>query len=126
MWNKQIETMPRKEMEQLQLQRLRATVKKVYDNVPFYRKRLEEAKITPDSIRSLDDLKNIPFTVKDDLRDNYPFGLFAAPMKDIVRIHASSGTTGKPTTVGYTRGDLDMWSECVARIAAMAGCTMMI
>jgi phenylacetate-CoA ligase len=122
MWNKQIETMPRKEMEQLQLQRLRATVKKVYDNVPFYRKRLEEAKITPDSIRSLDDLKNIPFTVKDDLRDNYPFGLFAAPMKDIVRIHASSGTTGKPTTVGYTRGDLDMWSECVARIAAMAGC----
>ena len=115
--------MPRKEMEQLQLQRLRATVKKVYDNVPFYRKRLEEAKITPDSIRSLDDLKNIPFTVKDDLRDNYPFGLFAAPMKDIVRIHASSGTTGKPTTVGYTRGDLDMWSECVARIAAMAGCS---
>jgi len=110
-------------MEQLQLQRLRATVKKVYDNVPFYRKRLEEAKITPDSIRSLDDLKNIPFTVKDDLRDNYPFGLFAAPMKDIVRIHASSGTTGKPTTVGYTRGDLDMWSECVARIAAMAGCS---
>ncbi|MCK9478378.1 MAG: phenylacetate--CoA ligase [Firmicutes bacterium] len=121
MWNKEIETMQRKDMQALQTARLFETVKRVYDNVPFYRKRLDDAGVCPDNIKTLDDLQRIPFTVKDDLRDNYPFGLFAAPMKDIVRIHASSGTTGKPTTVGYTRGDLEMWSECVARIAAMAG-----
>ncbi len=121
MWNKETETMARDDMRQLQLARLKETVKRVYENVPFYKKRLDKAGLTHESINTLDDLRRIPFTVKDDLRDNYPFGLFAAPMKEIVRIHASSGTTGKPTTVGYTRGDLEMWSECVARIAAMAG-----
>ncbi|OQB15758.1 MAG: Phenylacetate-coenzyme A ligase [Firmicutes bacterium ADurb.Bin193] len=123
MWNKEIETMSRKDMQALQLRRLQATVKRVYNKVPFYRKKLDEAGITPDSIKTLEDIKKIPFTVKDDLRDNYPFGLFAVPMKNIVRIHASSGTTGKPTTVGYTAADLDMWSECVARLATMAGAT---
>jgi len=88
MWNREIETMSRADMEALQLERLRATVKRVYDNVPFYRKRLDEANLTPDSIKSLKDLQRIPFTVKNDLRDNYPFGLFAEPMKNIVRIHA--------------------------------------
>ncbi len=122
-WNKEIETMSRKNMAALQIESLRANVKRVHENVPFYRKRLDEAGVTPDSIKCLKDLQRIPFTVKDDLRDNYPFGLFAAPMKEVVRIHASSGTTGKPTTVGYTRADLDMWSECVARLVTMAGAT---
>ncbi len=123
MWNKAIETMRRPDMEALQLERLKATVGRVYNNVPFYRKRLDDAGVTPESIKSLKDLQRIPFTVKNDLRDHYPFGLFAVPMKDIVRIHASSGTTGKPTTVGYTRADLEMWSECVARLVMAAGAT---
>lgn len=123
MWNKEIETMSRDNMEELQLQRLKQTVKRVYENVPFYRKRLDEAGVTPDSIKTMKDIQRIPFTVKDDLRDNYPFGLFAEPMNKIVRIHASSGTTGKPTTVGYTKADLEMWSECVARLVTMAGGT---
>ncbi|MDD3766021.1 MAG: phenylacetate--CoA ligase [Eubacteriales bacterium] len=123
MWNKEVETLPRDKMEEIQLERLKDTVKRVYENVPFYRNRLDEAGVSPDNIKSLDDIRRIPFTVKDDLRENYPFGMFAAPMKDIVRIHASSGTTGKPTTVGYTKADLELWSECVARIIAMAGGT---
>jgi len=110
-------------MKELQLSRLKETVHRVYNNVPFYKKRLDDAGIKPDSIKSLDDIKNIPFTIKDDLRVNYPYGLFAEPMKKIVRVHASSGTTGKPTVVGYTRNDLDMWSECIARIVNMAGGT---
>ncbi|MDR0405917.1 MAG: phenylacetate--CoA ligase [Clostridiales bacterium] len=121
MWNREVETMRRRDMDALQLERLQRTVKRVYDTVPFYRARLDGAGITPDGVKSLNDLRRIPFTVKDDLRDHYPFGLFAAPMREIVRIHASSGTTGKPTTVGYTRADLDMWSECVARLVTMAG-----
>ena len=121
MWNEQIETMSRDDMRTLQLARLKQTLERGYKNVPFYKKRLDDVGIVPDKVNSLEDLQHIPFTVKDDLRDNYPFGLFAVPMKEIVRIHASSGTTGKPTTVGYTRADLDMWSECVARIATMAG-----
>lgn len=123
MWNREAETMPRHQTEALQLERFRQTIKRVYNNVPFYRKRLDGVGITPDNITSLKDLQRIPFTVKNDLRDNYPFGLFAAPMRDIVRIHASSGTTGKPTTVGYTKADLEMWSECVARLIIMAGGT---
>ena len=91
--------------------------------MPYYKKKLDEAGVTPDSIKSLDDLKRIPLTTKDDLRENYPFGLFASPMKDIVRIHASSGTTGKPTVVGYTKNDLDTWSEAIARLACAAGAT---
>ncbi|MEG1835083.1 MAG: phenylacetate--CoA ligase [Oscillospiraceae bacterium] len=122
-FQKNIETMSRKAIEELQLQRLKKTVDYCYKNVPFYTKRLDEAGVTADKIKSLSDIKYIPPTTKADLRDNYPFGLFAVPMKEIVRIHASSGTTGKPTVVGYTKNDLDMWSDCVARICAAAGAT---
>jgi len=122
-FQKEIETMSRKEMDALQLERLKWTVDYCYKNVPFYTKRLDEAGVTADKIKSLDDIKYIPPTTKADLRDNYPFGLFAQPMKNMVRIHASSGTTGKPTVVGYTKNDLDMWSDCVARITAAAGAT---
>jgi len=120
-WNKEIETISRPKLEELQLERLKATVKRVYENVPFYRKRLDENGITPDGIKSLADLKNIPFTTKEDIRLNYPYGMFAEPMKKIVRVHASSGTTGKPTVVGYTKNDINLWSECVARLITMAG-----
>ena len=122
-WNEEYETMPREALEALQLKRLRATVERVYATVPFYRRRLKEAGVTPDNIKSLEDLRRIPFTTKDDLRDNYPYGLFAVPLKQVVRIHASSGTTGKPTVVGYTRRDLDTWSELMARSLASAGTT---
>lgn len=122
-FQKDIETMGRKEMDELQLERLKYTVDYCYKNVPFYTKKLDEAGVTADKIKSLDDIKYIPPTTKADLRDNYPFGLFAQPLKNIVRIHASSGTTGKPTVVGYTKKDLDMWSNCVARICAAAGAT---
>ena len=115
--------MKRSELEALQLERLKWTVGYCYKNVPFYTKKLDEAGVTADKIKSLSDIKYIPPTTKADLRDNYPFGLFARPMKDMVRIHASSGTTGKPTVVGYTRHDLDIWSDCVARIVAAAGAT---
>lgn len=122
-FQKDIETMPRKEIEALQLERLRHIVDYCSRRVPFYAKKLEEAKVTPEKIKSLSDSKYIPFTNKSDIRDNYPYGLFAVPMKDIVRIHASSGTTGKPTVVGYTRGDLDRWSDCVARLCMAVGVT---
>ena len=122
-WNPKIECEGRSEIKALQLERLKETVERIYSNVPYYKKKLDEAGVTPDSIKSLDDLKRIPFTTKDDLRENYPFGLFASPMKDIVRIHASSGTTGKPTVVGYTKNDLDTWSEAIARLACAAGAT---
>lgn len=122
-WNPKIECEGRGEIKALQLERLKETVERIYSNVPYYKKKLDEAGVTPDSINSLDDLKRIPFTTKDDLRENYPFGLFASPMKDIVRIHASSGTTGKPTVVGYTKNDLDTWSEAIARLACAAGAT---
>lgn len=113
--------MSRKEIEALQLERLKWTVNYCYNNVPFYTKRLNDAGVTPGMIKTLADIRLIPPTTKADLRDNYPFGLFAVPMKDIVRIHASSGTTGKPTVVGYTKHDLDMWSDCMARIVTAAG-----
>ncbi len=121
MFQKDIETMPRSQIEALQLERLKSLVKYCYDNVPFYHKRLDEAGVTPEKIKTLADIRYIPYTTKADMRDNYPFGLFAAPQKDIVRIHASSGTTGKPTVVGYTAGDLDMWSDCMARLVMAAG-----
>jgi phenylacetate-CoA ligase len=120
-WNEARECMAPEEREKLQLERLQSLVRRVSENVPFYRKRLKEAGIKPDDVQSLDDLKNIPFTLKTDLRDNYPFGLFAAPMDEIVRIHASSGTTGKPTVVGYTRQDIEVWSEVMARTLVSAG-----
>ncbi len=117
------ETIDREELAALQLRRLQETVMRVYYRVPFYRRKMDELGVTPDDIRSLDDIRRLPFTTKDDLRDNYPFGLFAVPSSEVVRIHASSGTTGKPTVVGYTRHDLDNWRELVARLATSAGIT---
>lgn len=121
-WAKE-ETLSRKEIEELQLLRLKETVKRIYDKVPAYRIKMDEAGLVPEYIKSLDDLKLLPFTTKKDLRDNYPFGLFTVPKKELVRIHASSGTTGKPTVVGYTKNDMKIWTECVSRIAAMGGAT---
>ena len=106
-FQKDIETMPRKKIEELQLERLKYIVDYCIKNVPFYAKRLGEAGVTAEKIKSLSDIQYIPYTNKSDIRDNYPYGLFGAPMKDIVRIHASSGTTGKPTVVGYTRNDIN-------------------
>jgi len=122
-YNEEFETMPREALEALQLKRLQNLVKRVYDKVPFYKKRLNDAGIKPGDIQSLDDLKRLPFTYKNDLRDNYPFGLFTVPMEDVVRIHASSGTTGKPTVVGYTREDINTWSKLMARVLAAGGAT---
>lgn len=121
-WSKE-ETLSRAEMEAIQLTRLKDTVKQVWEKVPAYRKKMEDAGVTPDDIKELKDLAKLPFVTKQDLRDNYPFGLFAVEKEDLVRIHASSGTTGKPTVVGYTKRDLEMWTECVSRIAAMGGAT---
>ena len=115
--------MPRRELEELQLAKLKHLVDYCKNNVPFYAKRLEAAGISGDKIKTLSDIQYIPYTEKSDIRDNYPYGLFAQPMKKIVRIHASSGTTGNPTVVGYTRNDLDMWSDCVARLCAAVGVT---
>jgi phenylacetate-CoA ligase len=115
------ETLPREDLKALQLRRLQAVVERVYHLVPFYRRRLDEAGVKPEHIRTLADLERIPFTTKQDLRDNYPFGMFAAPMDQVVRIHASSGTTGKPTPVGYTQRDLDMWADLMARALAAGG-----
>ncbi|HHT22632.1 MAG TPA: phenylacetate--CoA ligase [Bacteroidales bacterium] len=120
-WNKDIECMSRDNMRKLQSERLRELVQRVYNNVFFYRKRMDEAGVKPSHIKSIDDIVKLPFMYKQDLRDNYPFGLFAVPMKEIVRVHASSGTTGKPTTVGYTRNDLKIWKEAVARCFTMSG-----
>jgi phenylacetate-CoA ligase len=122
-WDDEFETLPREAVEALQLKRLRDVVDRVYTTVPFYRKQLEEAGYTRGDIRSVRDLARLPFTTKDDLRDNYPFGLFAVPMERVVRIHASSGTTGKPTVVGYTRRDIDTWSELMARTLSCGGTT---
>ena len=113
--------MPREEMRKIQSMRLKRVVERVYHNTPFYRKRMQEAGLTPGDIQSIDDIAKLPFTVKQDLRDNYPFGLMATPMSEIVRLHASSGTTGKPIVVGYTREDLNMWSEVVARCLTSYG-----
>ena len=122
-WNEHYECMEREKLLKLQGIRLKEMVKRVYDTVPYYRKKLQDKGIEPDDIKGMDDLKTLPFTTKQDLRDNYPFGLFAVPQPDIVRFHASSGTTGKPTVVGYTHNDIQMWSEVVARSLTMAGVT---
>lgn len=122
-FQKDIETMSRKQIEELQLERLRWIVDYSIRNVPFYAERLGKAGVTAEKIKSLSDIQYIPFTTKDDIRDNYPYGLFGAKMKDIVRIHASSGTTGKPTVVGYTKNDINNWSDCVARLSAAVGVT---
>ena len=118
-----VEALPLQEMKRLQVERLRAGIDRVSKAVPFYRDKLREAGVTADGIRSLDDLNRFPFTTKADLRDNYPFGLVAVPMKKVIRVHASSGTTGKPTVVAYTRNDIQLWSDLMARTCAAAGVT---
>lgn len=122
-WDKEKECMPREELEKLQLRRLKETVFKTYAFVPTYKEKLSQAGITAEDIRSLDDLKQLPFTTKQDLRDNYPFNLFAVPMSEVIRIHSSSGTTGKPTVVGYTKKDIEIWAELMARALTSAGAT---
>ena len=122
-FQKDLETMPRRQIESIQLERLKWVVNYCYNNVPFYHKRLDECGVTADKIKQLSDVEYIPFTTKEDIRDNYPYGLFAQPLKNIVRIHASSGTTGKPTVVGYTKKDLDTWSDLVARLCVAVGTT---
>ena len=122
-YNEKIETLDRESLRKLQGERLANIVKHTYENVEFYRKRMDEAGVKPSDIRSIDDITKLPFMQKQDLRDYYPFGTFAAPMKDIVRFHASSGTTGKPIVAGYTQKDLDNWSEGVARCLTAYGAT---
>lgn len=121
-WAKE-ETLSRAEIESIQLERLIETVNRVYGKVAPYREKMDKAGVKPQDIKTLKDLHKLPFITKQDMRDNYPFGLFAVPKDELVRIHASSGTTGKPTVVGYTRKDLEVWTECVSRIAAMGGAT---
>ena len=122
-WNKEAECMGREEMRRLQSERLVKMVKHVYEDSTYYRKRMDECGVKPEDIRSIDDITKLPFTTKQDLRDNYPFNLFCVPMEKIVRLHASSGTTGKPIVAGYTREDLEMWSEVTARSLMAAGVT---
>ena len=122
-WNPNKETMSRDQMRDLQGKRLHKVVDYVYHNVPFYRNKLQEMDISPDDIRTIDDIVKLPYTTKQDLRDNYPFGLQAAPRSEIIRVHASSGTTGNPTIVGYTRKDIEVWSECMARCLTAYGVT---
>lgn len=117
-----IETMSREDLEALQLERLQALVKRVYQKIPFYKESFDKAGINPEDIKSLADLTKLPFTVKQDMRDAYPFGLFAVPRKDVVRVHCSSGTTGTATVVGYTQKDLENWGDCFARALYGAGC----
>jgi phenylacetate-CoA ligase len=120
-WNEKIECATRDEMDELQSERLIQTVKRIYHSNESYRKKMQEKGLVPADIKSIRDISKLPFTIKSDLRDNYPFGMFTVAMSEIVRVHASSGTTGKPTVVGYTRNDLQMWAEVVTRSLAMAG-----
>lgn len=122
-WNPEAEKMVPEEKKKLQLERLQSTARRVYETVPFYRKAFEGKGITPDTVKSLDDISRLPFTVKNDLRDNYPYGLLAEPMSKVVRLHASSGTTGKPIVGAYTRNDLEVWIEVITRNCAAAGIT---
>ncbi len=122
-WEPDKECMGREELEHLQIERLQATLTRVYAHVPFYRKKFDAAKISPEDVGSLSDLSHLPFTTKDDLRNHYPYGLFAVPMREVVRIHASSGTTGMSTVVGYSRNDIKTWSNLVARVLTAGGVT---
>jgi phenylacetate-CoA ligase len=122
-WNPEIETLARDELQQLQVSRLRALVARLAEASPFYRRKLAQARVTADDIKALDDLRRLPFTEKSDFRDNYPFGLLAVPTERVARVHASSGTTGKPTVSAYSRADLDLWADVMARTLAMAGVT---
>ena len=121
MWQKEIETMPREELKKLQSERLCWQVKRMYENVELFRNRMDEMGLKPEDIKSVDDLYKLPFSYKQDLRDYYPYGLFAVPMNEIVRVHASSGTTGKKIVVGYTKNDIDKWDDCVARMFSAIG-----
>jgi phenylacetate-CoA ligase len=121
MFDRTAECMPRTQLAALQLNRLKKTLDGAYAKVPHFRKSFDAARVKPEKLKSLDDLAHFPFTLKTDLRDNYPFGMFAVPREQVVRVHASSGTTGRPTVVGYTRGDLDLWSDLMARSLACAG-----
>ncbi len=123
MWNQEIETMPRAELQRIQGERLRKTVERVYNNIPFYRRKFDEAGVKPEDIKCVQDVQKLPFTTKQDLRDNYPFGLFAVPQDEVVRIQASSGTTGKMTVVGYTKNDIGIWAEVMARTMGAGGVT---
>ncbi|MBT1074464.1 phenylacetate--CoA ligase family protein [Geobacter grbiciae] len=123
-WEPTYECMPREELQQLQLERLQATINRVYKNVTCYRNKFNELGIVPEDIQSLEDLRKLPFTTKEDLRLNYPYGMFAVPLREVVRIHSSSGTTGKPTVVGYTKHDIKVWSNLVARFMTAAGVTL--
>jgi phenylacetate-CoA ligase len=120
-WNPHFECMDREGLKKIQGERLKETVERIYFNVPYYRHKMQEAGLGPERINSIEDISKLPFTTKNDLRENYPFGLFAVPMSEIVRVHASSGTTGKPTVVGYTRHDIATWSEVMARTLTSAG-----
>jgi len=120
-YNMEFETLPREAIEAVQLKRLQSVVERVYATVPFYRKKFRELKVLPEDIKKIDDIKRLPFLTKQDLRDNYPYGLFAVPMDQVVRIHASSGTTGKPTVVGYTKRDIETWAEMMARALSAGG-----
>ncbi len=122
-WQKDQECLPRPDLEKLQLERLRNTLRRVANNVPFYRNKFAELQLHPEKITALDELRGYPFTTKQDLRDNYPYGLFAVPLRDVVRVHSSSGTTGMATVVGYSRNDIVTWSDLVARILCGAGVT---
>jgi phenylacetate-CoA ligase len=120
-WNENVECMSAEKMEEMQLKRLQDVVRKAYQNVPYYHKRLQKQEVVPEDIHTLQDIEKLPFTTKSDLRDAYPFGMFAVPSEDIVEVHTSSGTTGKPTVSGYTERDLDIWGEVMARALTMAG-----
>ena len=122
-WQADCECMNRSDLEMVQLERLQSTLTRVARNVPLYSRRFAELGLDPDQIRSLDDVRRLPFTTKADVRDNYPYGLFAVPLREVVRLQASSGTTGKPTVVGYTKGDVRRWSELVARVLTAGGVT---
>lgn len=122
-WDREHETMPRPALEKLQLERLQRVVARCYNKVPFYRQKMDELGVTPEAIKTLADVSKLPLTSKMDLRDNYPFGMFAEPTRNVVRLHASSGTTGKPVVGGYTKNDLDTWTELMARVLTAAGVT---
>ena len=121
LYNPQAETLSRDEIHDIQSRELQSVTRRVYENVPFYRKKMDALGVKPEDIKTAEDIKFLPFTEKSDLRDNYPFGLFAAPRSEIVRVHASSGTTGKPTVAGYTQQDLNNWAELMARSLSCAG-----
>ena len=121
MFERSVETMPRNELKALQFSRLKTTLERAYHNVPHYKRKFDAAGVKPGDLKSLADLARFPFTVKTDLRDNYPFGMFAVPREQLLRVHASSGTTGKPTVVGYTKQDLDTWADLMARCFACVG-----